>query len=81
MSLHDDICRELTAYIGLKDGRVVDYRDIEVQDGYCDTCRYEYIALEVTVVDDEGNRSTRTVDEFTLSGFLHYVTPENPSGQ
>lgn len=84
MSLHEKICKALTKYLAedeylsylvVDEGlHVAAYQEVERNDGYCETCVYEYTALELTLAGESG-RVVQTYDltEFDLAEFLRSV--------
>jgi hypothetical protein len=63
--LQKDIKRAILKMIvrsGVDAVEVTDWEDRTEHGGYCETCAYEYVVVDITYVDSEGARKTYVYD-------------------
>lgn len=65
MSLNENICNAFAQFLRDRDldvVEVVDWEERTVYDGYCETCYYEYVVVDIEYRDSEGTVKTYTYD-------------------
>ena len=65
MSLNDNVCAALADFLRERDvdvREVLSYEEEMKYGGYCETCAYEYMVLEITYEDSNGKTQYYTYD-------------------
>ena len=65
MSLNDNVCAALADFLRERDvdvREVTSYEEEMKYGGYCETCAYEYMVLEITYEDSNGKTQYYTYD-------------------
>ena len=67
-SIKDKICEALGKYLERNEfeiKKVIDFEEEKKNDGYCETCWYEYTVVVITYLNKKGKEKT-----YTYSGFF-----------